>query len=66
MGTQAMRVPPVCKSPLAGGKAPPRIHCSNNGGAALTLRERLRYWLVAAMLIAMIVIVLTGCQAPLR
>lgn len=30
------------------------------------MRERIRYWLVVAMVLATIVTVLIGCQAPLR
>lgn len=56
-----MRVPPA-RAPLAGGKVPPRIHCSNNedGGAALIL---IATWLAVAVVLA---IVLAACAVPLR
>jgi hypothetical protein len=52
-----MRVPPA-RAPLAGGKAPPRFHCFNNGGAAL-----ISTWLAVAVVLAF---ALAACAVPLR
>jgi hypothetical protein len=54
-----LRVPPAVSVPLSPAvKAPPRFHCSNNGGAAL-----ISTWLAIAVVLA---IVLAACAVPLR
>ena len=71
-----LRVPPAVSVPLSPAvKAPPRFHCSNNGGAALKFERGtmspqqeavlilIATWLAVAVVLAF---VLAGCAVPLR